>query len=166
MNFERNKKVDIIFALIAISSLIWMFFDYESWTTLDRMPSGKGAKLGMLIIYFLDKIGGKIFTISTLAVLVSPYVIGVAKMVIKGEDYENLAMNIKPNETFIWKGYEIIVKEVTKTENGLKGKGIVEIGIVNKEINQVEFENIQLNPNYKSVKGEVYFIDNENYIKT
>ena len=99
----------------------------------------------MILVYFLDKIGGKVFTISTLAILVSPYVIGVAKMVIKGEDYENLAMNIKPNETFRWKGYEIIVKEVTKTDNGLKGKGIVEVGIVNKDINQVEFENIQLN---------------------
>ena len=64
MNFERNKKVDIVFALIAIGSLIWMFYDYDSWTSLDRKPTGKGAKMFMMLVYFLDKIGGKIFTIS------------------------------------------------------------------------------------------------------
>jgi len=81
MKKTTKSIVDIIFSIIIITGFIWMYMEYDNFINSDFKPSGKAGKVGLIIINFLDRIGGKIFTIATLIILTLPYLIKTFKKV-------------------------------------------------------------------------------------
>lgn len=81
---EKSKLIiDIIFTIIIIISFIWIIRDFEYFLSPGFKPSGKAAKAFILLLNFLNKIGGKIFAIGIIYVLVLPYIIGTGRNVFK-----------------------------------------------------------------------------------
>jgi len=64
--FDENAwYVDFIMGLVGIFTSIFLHVNYESYlqSYTREMPSGKGAKLFMVVVKVLDNVGGKLLAI-------------------------------------------------------------------------------------------------------
>jgi hypothetical protein len=158
MDFGKIKYIDLIFSVLLLIGLIWIFIDYHDWVYSDSFISGKAAKAGRALLLILDKIGGKPFTMTVLTVLISPYIYSTFKKLIKGEGniiIEIKKTTLKEEDIFFYEDNEVHIKEINPTPDGYTGKGWVEIGIVNKIKQEVEFKNIEVDEEYIAIKGKV-----------
>ncbi len=71
---KRRKMGDLVISIFMVTGLTWMYFDFEYFFNPGFMPSGKGVKIMILVNNFLNKLGGKYFTILVLTALVSPFI--------------------------------------------------------------------------------------------
>jgi hypothetical protein len=164
MKERRRKILDGILSVFIISGLIWMYLDYERFLNPDFMPTGKGAKVMIIINNILDKIGGKTFSIIVLSLLVSPFVIRSVKGIIylnEDKDQSKYIKSLSENDIFYFNDYKIHVVEIKSSKDGFSGIGWIELGIVNKVKKTVEFKNIELNEGFISIKGDLIFLDVE-----
>ncbi len=161
MNLENNKYVDLVFSISAIIFLIWLNYDYESIVYNDHMPTGKAAKKMAILLLILDKTMGKFRTILILSVLIAPYLYYTFKKFRNSKNIIAKKMYIVPDNIFTYENYKIHVKEITSSENGFSGKGWVEIGLVNKIKQEVEFNNLEIDENFVFVKGNIIFSEDE-----
>src|SRR6056297_1308578 len=109
-NFFRKKWkliVDSLISIIVIATLIWMFVDFDRFLQPDFMPTGKAAKLMIVITNFLHEIGGKFFTVMIFSVLAVPFVYRTIRGLLKDEptiNDDNRNIILAAGNMFIYNG--------------------------------------------------------------